>query len=542
MNPDVLSDTDNGLEVLPPIGDDGTQAADKQLKAKQEIIDILDDSDSEDTDATPVTQSLPTKAVTPMVPTANVHHYGTAAVTANQTADIWLQNTLITQLLNKPTRNSLDTNSASQATAPATGVNENSTKTSDETNQVIINAKTPPMGQLCSTGFSQPILPAISDEQTSDHLVAISETDSMDNTIDSYVIFIGGINQIDENSESIEPMFADTSVDNTTTLTDTTEDTEIIMDSNTILNDDTDIDKTTDEWPQDITNVTQEDNSDANHCRISRQTFPTRNDFQTHTSLVHSKLQANYVCGDCGQAFNLYSLLITHRYSRHTIAKTSHNITTTDPSAAKATAYWCHKCDKLFPTKRGLQTHDGIVHSLKPNITSDDNWMAGDHNYSRINVNGGDGKPALDSQQTSSSNDVSDSQDSTKSLINRQPIDGSAAIDWAVDASGKRYRNEYFMDKPVTTAHPASQKPYLCPRAHCFKIFQSDESLQQHIQSAHHSSAPPLEVPLHMCPHEGCDKKYDFVDCLTLHIRKVHSQSVGVAPAVDRKPYPCRHR
>ncbi|CAG2116584.1 unnamed protein product, partial [Medioppia subpectinata] len=516
---------DNGLEVLPPIGDDGTQAADNQLKAKQEIIDILDDSDSEDTAATPVTHSLPTKAVTPMVPTANVHHYGTAAVTANQTVDIWLQNSLITQPLNKPTR-----------------VNENSTKTCDETTQVIINAKTPPMGQLCSTGSAQLIQPAIIAGQTRDQLVAISETDSMDNTIESYVIFIG------ENSESIEPMFADTSVDNTTTLTDTTddtdttEDTEIIMHSNTTLNGDTDSDRTTEEWPQDITNVTQEDNSDANHCRIYRQTFATRNDFQTHTSLVHNKLQANCVCGDCGQAFHSYSLLTTHRYIGHTIAKTSQNITTTDPSAAKATAYRCHKCDKSFASKRGLQTHDGIVHALKPKITSDDNWMAGDHNYSRIIVNGGGDRPALDTQLTSDSNDVSDSQDRTKLSINRQTIDGSAAIDWAVGASGNQYRNEHFVDKPVTAAHPASQKPYPCSRAHCFKIFQSDQSLQQHIQTAHHSSEPPLDLPLHMCPHEGCAKKYDFVDCLTLHIRKVHSQSVVVAPAVDRKPYPCRHR
>ncbi|CAG2105222.1 unnamed protein product [Medioppia subpectinata] len=69
---------DNGPEVLPLIGDDWTQAADKQLKAKQEIIDILDDSDSEDTAATPVT---------PTVPTATVHHYASV----NQTANIWLQ-------------------------------------------------------------------------------------------------------------------------------------------------------------------------------------------------------------------------------------------------------------------------------------------------------------------------------------------------------------------------------------------------------------------------------------------------------------------
>ncbi|CAG2113067.1 unnamed protein product [Medioppia subpectinata] len=122
-------------------------------------------------------------------------------------------------------------------------VNENSTKTSDETNQVIINAKTSPMGQLCSTGSAQPILPAIIAGQTSDQLVTDSETDSMDNIIESNVISIGSINQIDENSESIEPMFADTSVDNTTTLTDITEDTDIIMDSNTILNGDTDSDK-----------------------------------------------------------------------------------------------------------------------------------------------------------------------------------------------------------------------------------------------------------------------------------------------------------
>ncbi|CAG2115718.1 unnamed protein product, partial [Medioppia subpectinata] len=101
---------DNGLEVLPPIGDDGTQAADNQLKAKEEIIDILDDSDSEDTTATPVT---------PMVPTATVNHLRSASVTVNQTADLWLQNSLITQPLNKPTRNSLDTNSTSQATAAA---------------------------------------------------------------------------------------------------------------------------------------------------------------------------------------------------------------------------------------------------------------------------------------------------------------------------------------------------------------------------------------------------------------------------------------
>ncbi|CAG2122107.1 unnamed protein product, partial [Medioppia subpectinata] len=85
---------DNGLEVLPPMGDDGTQAADKQLKAKEEIIDILDDSDSEDTTATPVT---------PMVPTATVNHLRSSSVTVNQTADLWLQNSLITQLLNKPT-------------------------------------------------------------------------------------------------------------------------------------------------------------------------------------------------------------------------------------------------------------------------------------------------------------------------------------------------------------------------------------------------------------------------------------------------------
>ncbi|CAG2103846.1 unnamed protein product, partial [Medioppia subpectinata] len=69
---------DNGLEVLPPIGDDGTQAADNQFKTKQEIIDILDDSDSEDTAATPVTST---------VPTATVHHYASV----NQTADICLQ-------------------------------------------------------------------------------------------------------------------------------------------------------------------------------------------------------------------------------------------------------------------------------------------------------------------------------------------------------------------------------------------------------------------------------------------------------------------
>ncbi|CAG2105221.1 unnamed protein product [Medioppia subpectinata] len=117
----TIVSADNGLEVLPLIGDDGTQAADNQFKTKQEIIDILDDSDSEDTAATPVTQSLPTTAITPMVPTANVHHYGSAAaVTVNQTADICLSNSLITQLLNKPTRNSLDTNGTSQATAPAT--------------------------------------------------------------------------------------------------------------------------------------------------------------------------------------------------------------------------------------------------------------------------------------------------------------------------------------------------------------------------------------------------------------------------------------
>ncbi|CAG2103848.1 unnamed protein product, partial [Medioppia subpectinata] len=102
---------DNGLEVMPPIGDDGTQATDNQFKTKQEIIDILEDSDSEDTAVTPVT---------PTVPTTTVHHYGSASVTANQTADVWLQNSLITELLNKPTRKSLDTNSASHRTAPAT--------------------------------------------------------------------------------------------------------------------------------------------------------------------------------------------------------------------------------------------------------------------------------------------------------------------------------------------------------------------------------------------------------------------------------------
>ncbi|CAG2116823.1 unnamed protein product [Medioppia subpectinata] len=58
---------------------------------------------------------------------------------------------------------------------------------------------------------------------------------------------------------------------------------------------------------------------EVNHCHKCLQTFASRHEFQTHNSLVHSKLQMNHVCDDCHQAFHSDYQLARHRATDHVI-------------------------------------------------------------------------------------------------------------------------------------------------------------------------------------------------------------------------------
>ncbi|CAG2115928.1 unnamed protein product [Medioppia subpectinata] len=418
--------SDNGLEVQPPIGDYGTQcgdtAADKSSKA-QEIIDLLDDSDTEDTAAQPVA--------------------------TNQVTDIETQNPILNDLLNNDTSNSMDTAITSQDTAPATdpGVYQClecskifTTKQGLRIHNGMFHRK--PVDQLQASGNQH-----LTVAQVGGHIIA------------GFVKNLTPIPAVHNSSQS----------NDTAPATD----------------------------------------PGVHRCLECRKSFATKQGLRNHKRIVHPPPDDEEWSPS------------TARLAKPAAARKRVFITpiTTAPNVSQSNGKPSISTYSVRPKKRPLiATNEPQVVNKKPT------------------------QEVIDLRDDSDT-DIEDAQPVLSPAVSSNTIDddniGADAIACPVDTCGKRYPNKYYFKKHVMAAHPGVVvpmtplvKPYRCPRVDCFKSFQSDQSLQQHIQTNHKSSSQtstPIKSGTHSCPHDGCGKAFVFRHGLNQHIRTVHS--VTAAPS-----------
>ncbi|CAG2109397.1 unnamed protein product [Medioppia subpectinata] len=510
--------SDNGLEVQPPIGDYGTQcvatAADKSLKA-QEIIDLLDDSDTEDTAAQPVA--------------------------TNQVTDIGLQNPILTELLNEDTCNSMDTAIASQGTAPATdpGVYQCleclkifTTKQGLRIHNGMFHRK--PVDQLQASGNQH-----LTVAQVGGHIIA------------GFVKNLTPIPAVHNSSQSNDTAPAtDPKANRCLECRKSFTTKHGLKIHNGLVHPPPPYDQQ--EWSPststrqlaksavagkrvDITPITTPAlNVSQSNGTPSVNTYSVRPKkrplIDTNEPQVVNKQPAQEIIDlrdDSDTDIEDAQPVLSPAVSSHTIDD--------DNSGVDAIACPVDTCGKRYPNKycfknHVMAAHPGVVVPMTPRVKP--------YRCPRVDCF----KSFLSDQslqQHIQTNHKSLQQTSTptKSGTHLCPHNGC----------GKAFVFRHGLNQHIRTVHSLTVTPSQlnpCPQVGCDKGFSSDQDLQQRSLTIRLSALPAdpkTSLKRFPCSHDGCDMWFSSDQYMRTHVVSAHSTPPAPKPSQSLKPYPCRH-